>query len=236
MNVSLDLFQVRDLIEKIREAFVETLDELQWMDEASKEKAREKVRDNKELQYSLMNMIYLAFCSITISSFSTNKRKRLRCSLLSCYIVLSFQSFVSPHQYKCQLATMQFPKKTPFPTLNWTQDHQHHSNNKKNPQTFNYSLNQNFSKNNPTTPQQKSQWRGNIQLFSSRQWQSKNKLATQIIFWKIRMRNWTWNMPMWVFCAYLTEYLKINTCICFLATGIFVPVQLPFPRTLKWTY
>lgn len=49
MNVSLDLFQVRDLIEKIREAFVETLDELQWMDEASKEKAREKVRDNKEL-------------------------------------------------------------------------------------------------------------------------------------------------------------------------------------------
>lgn len=112
MNVSLDLFQVRDLIEKIREAFVETLDELQWMDEASKEKAREKVRDNKELQYSLMNMIYLAFCSITISSFSTNKRKRLRSSLLSCYIVLSFQSFVSPHQYKCQLATMQFPKKT----------------------------------------------------------------------------------------------------------------------------
>lgn len=64
MNVSLDLFQVRDLIEKIREAFVETLDELQWMDEASKEKAREKVRDNKELQYSLMNMKYLAFCSI----------------------------------------------------------------------------------------------------------------------------------------------------------------------------
>uniref|UniRef100_A0A8C3U7D2 Membrane metalloendopeptidase like 1 n=1 Tax=Catharus ustulatus TaxID=91951 RepID=A0A8C3U7D2_CATUS len=34
---------VRDLIEKIREVFVETLDELQWMDEASKEKAREKL-------------------------------------------------------------------------------------------------------------------------------------------------------------------------------------------------
>ena len=32
--------------------FIEALDELQWMDEASKEKAREKVRDNKELQYS----------------------------------------------------------------------------------------------------------------------------------------------------------------------------------------
>uniref|UniRef100_A0A8C0B458 Membrane metalloendopeptidase like 1 n=1 Tax=Buteo japonicus TaxID=224669 RepID=A0A8C0B458_9AVES len=44
---------VRDLIDKIREAFIETLDELQWMDEASKEKAREKVRDNEELQYFL---------------------------------------------------------------------------------------------------------------------------------------------------------------------------------------
>lgn len=40
----LPVFQVRDLIDKIREAFIETLDELQWMDEASKEKAREKVR------------------------------------------------------------------------------------------------------------------------------------------------------------------------------------------------
>lgn len=76
MRVSLALFQVRDLIEKIREVFVETLDELQWMDEASKEKAREKVRHNKELQFSLMNVKYLEFCSITISSFSTNKRKR----------------------------------------------------------------------------------------------------------------------------------------------------------------
>lgn len=76
MSVSLAFFQVRDLIEKIREVFVETLDELQWMDEASKEKAREKVRDNKELQYSLMDMKYLEFCSITISSFSKNKRKR----------------------------------------------------------------------------------------------------------------------------------------------------------------
>lgn len=76
MSVSLAFFQVRDLIEKIREVFVETLDELQWMDEGSKEKAREKVRDNKELQYSLMDMKYLEFCSITISSFSKNKRKR----------------------------------------------------------------------------------------------------------------------------------------------------------------
>ncbi|NXX65361.1 MMEL1 protein, partial [Spizella passerina] len=39
---------VRDLIEKIREVFVETLDELQWMDEASKEKAREKAMAIKE--------------------------------------------------------------------------------------------------------------------------------------------------------------------------------------------
>lgn len=41
--------------------FIETLDELQWMDEASKEKAREKVRDNKELQYSVVNMKSLEF-------------------------------------------------------------------------------------------------------------------------------------------------------------------------------
>uniref|UniRef100_A0A663DZY9 Membrane metalloendopeptidase like 1 n=1 Tax=Aquila chrysaetos chrysaetos TaxID=223781 RepID=A0A663DZY9_AQUCH len=39
---------VRDLIDKIREAFIETLDELQWMDEASKEKAREKAMAIKE--------------------------------------------------------------------------------------------------------------------------------------------------------------------------------------------
>lgn len=84
MNVSLDLFQVRDLIEKIREVFVETLDELQWMDEASKEKAREKVRDNKELQHSLMNMKYLEFCSITISSFSQKRGKEDIIILLHC--------------------------------------------------------------------------------------------------------------------------------------------------------
>lgn len=47
INFLLPLFQVRDLIDKIREVFIETLDELQWMDEASKVKAREKVRDNK---------------------------------------------------------------------------------------------------------------------------------------------------------------------------------------------
>ncbi|NWH73284.1 MMEL1 protein, partial [Piaya cayana] len=39
---------VRDLIDKIRKAFIETLDELQWMDEASKEKAREKAMAIKE--------------------------------------------------------------------------------------------------------------------------------------------------------------------------------------------
>ncbi|XP_010116389.1 PREDICTED: membrane metallo-endopeptidase-like 1, partial [Chlamydotis macqueenii] len=39
---------VRDLIDKIREVFIETLDELQWMDEASKEKAREKAMAIKE--------------------------------------------------------------------------------------------------------------------------------------------------------------------------------------------
>ncbi len=36
--------QVRELIRKIQEAYVETLEELSWMDEQSKEKAREKVR------------------------------------------------------------------------------------------------------------------------------------------------------------------------------------------------
>lgn len=46
------------------------------MDEASKEKAREKVRDNEELQYFVMNMKSLEFCSLTIPSSSTNERKK----------------------------------------------------------------------------------------------------------------------------------------------------------------
>uniref|UniRef100_A0A8C6Z4Z0 Membrane metalloendopeptidase like 1 n=1 Tax=Nothoprocta perdicaria TaxID=30464 RepID=A0A8C6Z4Z0_NOTPE len=52
---------VRDLIDKIREAFIETLDELQWMDETSKEKAREKVRDGKKFQYSLTILLDCQF-------------------------------------------------------------------------------------------------------------------------------------------------------------------------------
>ncbi|POI23735.1 hypothetical protein CIB84_012517 [Bambusicola thoracicus] len=39
---------VQDLIDKIREVFIETLDELQWMDESSKAKAREKALAIKE--------------------------------------------------------------------------------------------------------------------------------------------------------------------------------------------
>lgn len=35
--------QVRELIHKVRAVFVETLDELGWMDEESKKKAQEKV-------------------------------------------------------------------------------------------------------------------------------------------------------------------------------------------------
>lgn len=35
--------QVSDLIGKIQKAYVETLEELSWMDPPSKEKAREKV-------------------------------------------------------------------------------------------------------------------------------------------------------------------------------------------------
>lgn len=37
------LLQVRELIDKVRAVFVETLDELSWMDTASKKKAQEKV-------------------------------------------------------------------------------------------------------------------------------------------------------------------------------------------------
>ena len=36
--------QVSDLIGKIQKAYVETLEELSWMDTPSKEKAREKVQ------------------------------------------------------------------------------------------------------------------------------------------------------------------------------------------------
>uniref|UniRef100_UPI00398E31A1 membrane metallo-endopeptidase-like 1 n=1 Tax=Pristiophorus japonicus TaxID=55135 RepID=UPI00398E31A1 len=39
---------VKDLIDKIREVFIETLDELEWMDEASKEKAQGKALAIKE--------------------------------------------------------------------------------------------------------------------------------------------------------------------------------------------
>ncbi|XP_038629779.1 membrane metallo-endopeptidase-like 1 [Scyliorhinus canicula] len=39
---------VRDLIDKIREVFIETLDELEWMDAASKQKVREKALAIKE--------------------------------------------------------------------------------------------------------------------------------------------------------------------------------------------
>ncbi|KAG8434193.1 hypothetical protein GDO86_012533 [Hymenochirus boettgeri] len=39
---------ISDLINKVREAFIETLDELQWMDVTSKEKAREKALSIKE--------------------------------------------------------------------------------------------------------------------------------------------------------------------------------------------
>lgn len=35
--------QVRELIDKVRAVFVETLDELRWMDAESKKKAQEKV-------------------------------------------------------------------------------------------------------------------------------------------------------------------------------------------------
>lgn len=37
------LLQVKELIDKVRAVFVDTLDELSWMDESSKKKAQEKV-------------------------------------------------------------------------------------------------------------------------------------------------------------------------------------------------
>lgn len=39
--------QVSNLISKIQQAYVETLEELNWMDDASKEKAREKVHEQE---------------------------------------------------------------------------------------------------------------------------------------------------------------------------------------------
>lgn len=39
--------QVSDLISKIQTAYVETLEELSWMDAPSKEKAREKVQNEE---------------------------------------------------------------------------------------------------------------------------------------------------------------------------------------------
>lgn len=39
--------QVGELIRKIQDSYVETLEELNWMDDQSKEKAREKVRQSQ---------------------------------------------------------------------------------------------------------------------------------------------------------------------------------------------
>lgn len=44
MGLLLHCSQVSDLISKIQKAYVETLEELGWMDAPSKEKAREKVK------------------------------------------------------------------------------------------------------------------------------------------------------------------------------------------------
>uniref|UniRef100_A0A8C1IV11 Membrane metallo-endopeptidase-like 1 n=1 Tax=Cyprinus carpio TaxID=7962 RepID=A0A8C1IV11_CYPCA len=52
---------VRELIKKIQEAYVETLEELSWMDEQSKEKAREKVRSWTEIL--LCDYLSLSVCS-----------------------------------------------------------------------------------------------------------------------------------------------------------------------------
>lgn len=40
-------FEVEDLIAQIREVFIQTLDDLTWMDAETKKKAEEKVRTNQ---------------------------------------------------------------------------------------------------------------------------------------------------------------------------------------------
>uniref|UniRef100_A0A8C3SK79 Membrane metalloendopeptidase like 1 n=1 Tax=Chelydra serpentina TaxID=8475 RepID=A0A8C3SK79_CHESE len=62
---------VRDLIDKIREVFIETLDELQWMDETSKEKAREK---------KLANMLGFVFLQLNFNEhkYFENSLENLR--------------------------------------------------------------------------------------------------------------------------------------------------------------
>lgn len=40
-------FQVEDLIAQIREVFIQTLDDLTWMDAETKKKAEEKVRTSQ---------------------------------------------------------------------------------------------------------------------------------------------------------------------------------------------
>ena len=53
--------QVSDLIGKIQQAYVETLEELSWMDTPSKEKAREKV--SEEAKPKIYGFIFFR-CSI----------------------------------------------------------------------------------------------------------------------------------------------------------------------------
>ena len=47
--LSVLLFKVEDLIAQIREVFIQTLDDLTWMDAETKKKAEEKVKSKAEL-------------------------------------------------------------------------------------------------------------------------------------------------------------------------------------------
>lgn len=47
-------FEVEDLIAQIREVFIQTLDDLTWMDAETKKKAEEKVKTNQGHQENLL--------------------------------------------------------------------------------------------------------------------------------------------------------------------------------------
>ncbi|XP_038602836.1 membrane metallo-endopeptidase-like 1 [Tachyglossus aculeatus] len=86
---------VRELIDKIREVFIETLEELQWMDEKSKKKAQEKAlaireqigypdyiledhNDKLDREYSNLNFTEHKFFENVLESLTASAQKNLR--------------------------------------------------------------------------------------------------------------------------------------------------------------
>ncbi|XP_028303648.1 membrane metallo-endopeptidase-like 1 isoform X3 [Gouania willdenowi] len=87
--------QVTDLIGEIKQAYIETLEELEWMDAPSKEKAREKVMAVKELigypdhilqennekldeEYALLNFSEEQFFENTLENLKSEAHKNLK--------------------------------------------------------------------------------------------------------------------------------------------------------------